>query len=279
MATLARSLQSQNIWFNRSQYANAEIKLAQFRLGLTPTEKAAPQESAKKPQAAKKENKAAKMVSDLREDLANAQTDSELAKMLDRVLKLEKENAEIKFSLVKALERLEMLEKNQAAAPAAAAAPVPAKAAPVAAKKQDSDVDDDSDDDDDFFASSDEEDEASKKAAEELKAKRVAEYNARKAAKEEKKGKVIAKSSITFDVKPWDDETDLDALLVKIKAIEMEGLLWGTAQKKPLAYGIFKLCVTCVVEDDKVGSDDLTEKIEAFEDEVQSVDIAAFQKI
>jgi len=275
MATLARSLQSQNIWFNRSQYANAEIKLAQFRLGLTPTEKAAPQESAKKPQAAKKENKAAKMVSDLREDLANAQTDSELAKMLDRVLKLEKENAEIKCSLVKALERLEMLEKNQAApaaAPAAAAAPAPAKAAPV-------EESDDDDDDDDFFASSDEEDEASKKAAEELKAKRVAEYNARKAAKEEKKGKVIAKSSITFDVKPWDDETDLDALLVKIKAIEMEGLLWGTAQKKPLAYGIFKLSVTCVVEDDKVGSDDLTEKIEAFEDEVQSVDIAAFQKI
>merc|ERR1711937_387917 len=90
--------------------------------------------------------------------------------------------------------------------------------------------DDDDDDDDDFFASSDDEDEEAKKAAEELKAKRVAEYNARKAAKEEKKGKVIAKSSITFDVKPWDDETDLDALLVKIKAIEMDGLLWGTGK-------------------------------------------------
>merc|ERR1712038_311309 len=144
---------------------------------------------------------------------------------------------------------------------------------------QKAEAEEDEDDDDDFFASSDEEDEEEKAAAEALKAKRVAEYNARKAAKEEKKGKVIAKSSITFDVKPWDDETDLDALLVKIKAIQMDGLLWGTAQKKPLAYGIFKLCVTCVVEDDKVGSDDLTEKIEAFEDEVQSVDVAAFQKI
>lgn len=147
----------------------------------------------------------------------------------------------------------------------------PAAAAPAA--------DDDDDDDDDFFASSDDEDEDTKKAAEELKAKRVAEYNARKAAKEDKKGKVIAKSSITFDVKPWDDETDLDALCKKIKEIQMDGLLWGTSQKKPLAYGIFKLSITCVVEDDKVGSDDLTEKIEAFEDEVQSVDIAAFQKI
>lgn len=135
------------------------------------------------------------------------------------------------------------------------------------------------DDDDDFFASSDEEDEEEKAAAEALKAKRVAEYNARKAAKEEKKGKTIAKSSITFDVKPWDDETDLDALCIKIKAIEKDGLLWGTSQKKPLAYGIFKLVVNCVVEDDKCGSDDLIEQIEAFEDEVQSVDVAAFQKI
>merc|ERR1712025_240278 len=195
--------------------------------------------------------------------------------MLDRVLKLEKENAEIKNSLVKALERLEVLEKQGAFQPQAAASS--AAPAPVAAKKEDSDVDDD--DDDDFFASSDDEDEDAKKAAEELKAKRVAEYNARKAAKEEKKGKVIAKSSITFDVKPWDDETDLDALCLKIKAIEKDGLLWGTSQKKPLAYGIFKLVVTCVVEDDKVGSDDLIEQIEAFEDEVQSVDVAAFQKI
>jgi len=149
-----------------------------------------------------------------------------------------------------------------------------AAAAPAAAND-----DDDDDDDDDFFASSDEEDEEAAKAAEELKAKRVAEYNARKAAKEEKKGKTIAKSSITFDVKPWDDETDLDALCAKIKEHQQEGLVWGTSQKKPLAYGIFKLVVTCVVEDDKVGSDDLIEMIEAFEDEVQSVDVAAFQKI
>merc|ERR1712141_404661 len=127
---------------------------------------------------------------------------------------------------------------------------------------------DDDDDDDDFFASSDDEDEESKKAAEELKAKRVAEYNARKAAKEETKGKVIAKSSITFDIKPWDDETDLDEVDKMVRGIEMDGLLWGASKKKPLAYGIFKLTITCVVEDDKVGSDDLTEQIEGFEDHV-----------
>ncbi len=35
----------------------------------------------------------------------------------------------------------------------------------------------------------------------------------------------------------------------------------------------------CVVEDDKVGTDFLEESITAFEDLVQSVDVAAFNKI
>jgi len=47
----------------------------------------------------------------------------------------------------------------------------------------------------------------------------------------------------------------------------MDGLLWKTEYKKdPVAYGIFKLIIGCTVEDDKVSSDDLTEKIEAWED-------------
>jgi translation elongation factor EF-1beta len=60
----------------------------------------------------------------------------------------------------------------------------------------------------------------------------------------------------------------------------MDGLLWKTEYKKePIAYGVHKLIVGCVVEDEKVAVDDLQEKIEAFEDEVQSVDIALFNKI
>ncbi len=35
---------------------------------------------------------------------------------------------------------------------------------------------------------------------------------------------VIAKSIIIFEVKPWGEETDLDALAKKILAIEMDGL-------------------------------------------------------
>jgi elongation factor 1-beta len=149
--------------------------------------------------------------------------------------------------------------------------------APQAAAKNDEESDED---DDDFFASSDDDEEAAA-AAEALKAKRVAEYNARKAEKAAKKGVVAAKSMITLDVKPFDDETDLDALAAKIKSeIAMDGLVWGQKhEKKPLAFGIFKLVVTAVVEDDKVSTDDLTEKIEEYDDEVQSVDIAAFNKL
>merc|ERR1739848_71586 len=138
--------------------------------------------------------------------------------------------------------------------------------------------DEDDDDDMDFFGSDD--DDEVDAAAEALKQKRVDEYNARKAKKAAEKGVVAAKSMITLDVKPWDDETDLDELAKMIKTIEMDGLVWGQQiQKKPLAFGIFKLVVTAVVEDEKVSTDDLTEQIEGFEDHVQSVDIAAFNKL
>jgi len=147
----------------------------------------------------------------------------------------------------------------------------------AAAAAADDDEDEDDDDDMDFFGSDDEEEDA---AAEALKAKRIADYNARKAEKAEKKGVVAAKSMITLDVKPWDDETDLDELAVKVKTITQDGLVWGQQiQKKPLAFGIFKLVVTAIVEDEKVSTDDLVESIEAFEDHVQSVDIAAFNKL
>nr|ACM09080.1 Elongation factor 1-beta [Salmo salar] len=43
--------------------------------------------------------------------------------------------------------------------------------------------------------------------------------------------------------------------------------------------GIKKLQIGCVVEDDKVGTDQLEEQITAFEDYVQSMDVAAFNKI
>merc|ERR1711962_1526881 len=114
---------------------------------------------------------------------------------------------------------------------------------------------------------------------ERLKAERIAAYNARKAAKEEKKGKVIAKSNIIIDVKPWDDETDMKKLEENVRSISMDGLLWGTGKLVAIGYGIKKLQITCVIEDDKVSTDDLEDQIVGFEDFVQSMDIVAFNKI
>merc|ERR1712203_1124081 len=131
------------------------------------------------------------------------------------------------------------------------------------------------DDDVDLFGSDDEEDEE----AERIKAERIAAYNARKSAKEDKKGKVIAKSNIILDIKPWDDETPLSKMEESVRSVTMDGLLWGTSKFVAVGYGIKKLQITCVVEDDKVSTDDLEDKITAFEDFVQSMDIVAFNKI
>ncbi|QID77880.1 Translation elongation factor 1 beta [Saccharomyces pastorianus] len=76
------------------------------------------------------------------------------------------------------------------------------------------------DDDVDLFGSDDEEADAE---AEKLKAERIAAYNAKKAAKP---AKPAAKSIVTLDVKPWDDETNLEEMVANVKAIEMEGLTW-----------------------------------------------------
>ncbi|KAI1299273.1 Elongation factor 1-beta [Halotydeus destructor] len=130
---------------------------------------------------------------------------------------------------------------------------------------------DDDDDDIDLFGDDDEED----AEAEAAKAERVAAYAAKKATKP----KLIAKSNVILDVKPWDDETDMKAVEEAVRKIESDGLKWGVSKLVPLAYGIKKLQIVCVVEDDKVSIDWLTEEITSNEDLVQSVDIAAFQKI
>jgi len=62
--------------------------------------------------------------------------------------------------------------------------------------------------------------------------------------------------------------------------IEMDGLVWKTEYKLvPVAYNIKKIQMGCIVEDDKVSTDDLFDRIQAYEDEVQSVDIVSFQKV
>ena len=95
-----------------------------------------------------------------------------------------------------------------------------------------------------------------------------------------KKAAPIAKSIIVWEVKPWGEETNLQTLADKILAIQLDGLSWKTEWKKePVAYGIFKIVIGAVVEDEKVSTDLVQEKIEEFEDEVQSVDIVSFNKL
>ncbi|CDS00902.1 hypothetical protein [Sporisorium scitamineum] len=113
--------------------------------------------------------------------------------------------------------------------------------------------------------------------AERIKAERVAEYNKKKAAKGPGPA---AKSLVTLDIKPWDDETDMKELEASVRAIEMDGLVWGSSKLVAIGYGVSKLQCSLVVEDAKVSLDELQERIaDECEDYVQSTDIAAMAKI
>jgi len=139
----------------------------------------------------------------------------------------------------------------------------PAKA-PAAEEEEDEDVD--------LFGSDDEEEDAE---AVRIREERLEEYRKKK----EGKTKPAAKSVVTMDVKPWDDETDMVALEAAVRSIEKDGLVWGASKLVPVGFGIKKLQINLVIEDDKIGLDDLQEEIQEFEDYVQSTDIAAMQKL
>mgnify|MGYP001796545336 CR=1 FL=1 len=64
-----------------------------------------------------------------------------------------------------------------------------------------------------------------------------------------------------------------------VRSIEADGLVWGASKFLPVGYGIKKLQINCIVEDDKISTDFLEESITGFEDLIQSMDVAAFNKI
>jgi len=113
-------------------------------------------------------------------------------------------------------------------------------------------------------------------AARKLKEEKDAKDGKVKAAKE----KPAEKSLIVLDVKPWEADTDLEAVWHMIKEYQQEGLVWGeTFKLEPVAYGIKKLVMTCTIVDSLVLMDDVTENIEKLEDHVQSVTVASMNKI
>ncbi|TPX09508.1 uncharacterized protein E0L32_009251 [Thyridium curvatum] len=128
------------------------------------------------------------------------------------------------------------------------------------------------DDDVDLFGSDDEEEDAE---AARIREERLAEYRKKK----EAKPKAAAKSIVILDVKPWDDETDMVALEAAVRGIEKDGLVWGASTLVAVGFGIKKLQINLVIEDEKISVSDLEEEIQGFEDYVQSTDIAAMQKL
>jgi len=140
------------------------------------------------------------------------------------------------------------------------------ESAPAPVKDEDEDEDDD---DVDLFG---EETEEEKKAAEERSA----------AVKAAIKKKESGKSSVLLEVKPWDDETDMQKLEETVRSIKMDGLLWGASKLIPVGYGIKKLQIMMTIEDDLVSVDNLIEDyltIEPANEYIQSCDIVAFNKI
>jgi elongation factor 1-beta len=128
------------------------------------------------------------------------------------------------------------------------------------------------DDDMDLFGSDEEEEDP--EVVKEREA-RLAEYKKKK----EAKPKAVAKSIVTLDVKPWDDETNLQEMEANVRAIEKDGLVWGASKLVAVGFGIKKLQINLVVEDEKVSTDELQQQIEEDEDHVQSTDIVAMQKL
>ncbi|CAL1540164.1 unnamed protein product, partial [Lymnaea stagnalis] len=245
---MANPLLSENVWLHQQKFLDAESLYRQLEAGTASV-------------GEKGSNSLAGDIAQVRKDIQNALNNAPVKgaggaggdSVIKRLEALEKENKELR-KITDELRALILNTKSSEgstpiAKPAAAAAtpsrpqgkPVP-KPAPAA-------EDEDDDDDEDLFGSDDEETKA-------LKAKRVQEYAEKKA----KKPALIAKSSVLLDVKPWDDETDMGEMEKRVRAIEQDGLVWGASKLVEVGYGIKKLTIMCVVEDDKVSIEDLSEK-------------------
>ena len=129
------------------------------------------------------------------------------------------------------------------------------------------------DDDLDLFADDPEAEAEAQKLKEATTAKKETD-------KKEKKV-IIAKSKVVFDVKGYETEQDFDSLGKRIVSeIKKDGLVWQDSFKVlPIAFGMKKLQLTMIIEDDKISADDILEEIaQKWEDEVQSCDIVEFVK-
>merc|ERR1712226_1074392 len=248
------ALSQETVWFEKWRCDDAESAYQMQRAGT----KAAPA-----PAAAQSNVTSSSLVNEIvkaREQIQKSLQNNESAASSDpalnsRVATLESENNELKKVTCELRAMLQKLEARICSLEGSnKSAPAPADSGKEKA------------------AVEEEEEEA---AAAKLKEERIKAYTEKKSQKKQ----IIAKSNVILDIKPWDDETDMAELEKCVRSIVMDGLLWGTGKLVAVGYGIKKLTIATVVEDDKVSVEELEEKITEFEDYVQSVDIAAFNKI
>ncbi|CAN9500740.1 unnamed protein product [Ophioblennius macclurei] len=273
-------LAQEKIWFDKPRYDDAERRFYEHMNGSSDAAQVVGAISILQDIARARENIQKSLAGNAAGPLSGGSSGDQ-GELSSRIKSLELENQslhkvveDLRAALSKLECRVSVLEKSPVAASPASAPSVPytngtAVQQKTSAPVQDDDEEEDDDDDLDLFGSDDDDE------AEKLKEQRLKEYAAKKA----KKPALIAKSSILLDVKPWDDETDMAKLEECVRSVQADGLLWGVSKLIPVGYGIKKLQIACVVEDDKVGTDMLEEEITKFEDFVQSVDIAAFNKI
>ncbi|XP_055020531.1 eukaryotic translation elongation factor 1 delta b (guanine nucleotide exchange protein) isoform X2 [Boleophthalmus pectinirostris] len=271
-------LAKEKIWFDKPRYDEAERRFYERMSGTSSTSQSTGDLGANsilKDIARARENIQKSLAGSTSTSSNNATDQSEI---ISRIKNLEHENQslhkvveDLRAALSKLESRVAVLEKSPAPVTSAPTIPVPYTNGTTFEQKSSGGNEPEEDDDEDLDLFGSDEDEE----AERIKEERLKEYAERKA----KKPALIAKSSILLDVKPWDDETDMTKLEECVRSVQADGLLWGTSKLVPVGYGIKKLQIACVVEDDKVGTDLLEEEITKFEEYVQSVDVAAFNKI
>ena len=64
-----------------------------------------------------------------------------------------------------------------------------------------------------------------------------------------------------------------------VRSVEKDGLVWGLSKLVAIGYGVRKLQITLVIEDEKISLDDLQDTIAEFEEYIQSSDVQAMQKL
>ncbi|GBM10267.1 Elongation factor 1-delta [Araneus ventricosus] len=274
------ALQAETVWIDGARYQDAERQyyemLTQGRLRNEPVQKNSKNSSVGNQQAQEKATPTSSLASEIahaRQKIQNilksGEYESDNLNLLKRVESLEAENKQMQQKISELSSKLALLEtkvgdcgqlrQKQNSESKSNQRTKPSVNGPA-----------EDDDDIDLFGSEEETEEELK-----VKEERVKAYENKKS----KKPTLVAKSSVVLDVKPWSDETDMKELEIAVRKIQMDGLTWGASKLVPLAYGIRKLQIIATVVDDKVSVDGLQESIEEIEDLVQSVDIAAFNKL